>query len=78
MGDVELDGGMAGLAGGGPYLTGDRFGVADLYATMLMRWSRNMSKPATQWPAVAALADRVRERPSWQRLYEIEGLTEWA
>jgi hypothetical protein len=24
-----------------------------------------------------SLADRIRARPSWQRLYEIEGLTEW-
>lgn len=66
------------LSAGGPYLLGESFGVADLYATMLMRWSRNMPKPATAWPAVAALADRVRARPSWRRLYEIEGLTEWA
>ena len=45
---------------------------------MLMRWSRNMPKTATAWPALADLAQRVKARPSWQRLYEIEGLTEWA
>lgn len=66
------------LAAHGPCLLGDTFSVADLYATMLMRWSRNMPKPATQWPHLAALADRVKARPSWKRLYEIEGLTEWA
>ena len=66
------------LAAHGPYLLGERLSIADLYATMLMRWSRNMPKSATEWPAVAALAERVKARPSWRRLYEIEGLTEWA
>jgi glutathione S-transferase len=62
----------------GPHVTGEAFGIADIYATMLMRWSRNMPKTATAWPALADLAQRVKARPSWQRLYEIEGLTEWA
>ena len=44
---------------------------------MLMRWSRKMPRPATEWPALKALADRVRARPSWKKLYELEGLTEW-
>jgi glutathione S-transferase len=62
---------------GSPYLVGGEHGVVDLYATMLMRWSRNMPKPATEWPHLRALADRVRARPAWKRLYEIEKLTEW-
>lgn len=66
------------LAAHGPYVAGDEFSVADLYATMLMRWSRNMPEPATAWPALAELAARVKARPSWKRLYEIEGLSEWA
>jgi glutathione S-transferase len=66
------------LAAGGPFILGEEFGIVDLYATMLMRWSRNMPKPATAWPAIAALAQRIKARPSWKRLYEIEGLTEWA
>ena len=65
------------LAAGGPYLLGGRFSGADLLATMLMRWSRNMPRPALQWPALARLAGLVRARPSWRRLYEVEGLTEW-
>jgi glutathione S-transferase len=65
------------LADGRPYLLGEQPSALDFYATMLMRWSRNMPKPATEWPVLKALADRVRARPSWQRLYEIEGLTEW-
>ena len=42
----------------GPYLLGDTLSVADFYLTMLMRWSRNMPRPATQWPHLAALAQR--------------------
>lgn len=65
------------LSAGGPYLLGERFSGADLLLTMLMRWSRNMPRPAIEWPALKQLADRVRARPSWQKLYAIEGLTEW-
>lgn len=66
------------LATQGPYMLGDSFSLLDLYATMLMRWSRNMPKPADRWPAIAGLAQRIKARASWKRLYEIEGLTEWA
>ena len=65
------------LAADGPYLLGREFSGADLLLTMLMRWSRNMPRPATGWPALKRLADLVRARPSWQRLYEVEGLREW-
>jgi glutathione S-transferase len=66
------------VAGHGPFTLGADFGVLDIYATLLMRWSRNMPKPATSWPALAALTARVKARPTWARLYGIEGLTEWA
>lgn len=65
------------LAAHGPYLLGDEFSGADLLLTMLMRWSRNMPRTALEWPALKALAERVRSRPSWQTLYAREGLTEW-
>lgn len=65
------------LAQHGPYLLGTTFSGADLLLTMLMRWSRNMPRPATGWPALKRLADLIRARPSWKRLYEIEGLGEW-
>jgi len=66
------------LAAHGPYMLGVQFSGVDLLATMYMRWSRNMPRPATDWPALKRLADLVRARPSWKRLYEVEGLTEWA
>ena len=66
------------LAGNGPYLLGDTVSAADFYLVMLMRWSRNMPRDALQWPHLAALAQRLKARPSFQTLYEREGLTEWS
>ncbi len=66
------------LAANGPYLLGANPTAADFYLTMLMRWSRNMPKPATEWPRLAALARAMKARPSFARLYAEEGLEEWA
>jgi glutathione S-transferase len=66
------------LGAHGPYLLGDHVSAADFYLAMLMRWSRNMPQPATTWPHLGALAQRMKMRPSFQALYEAEGLTEWA
>ncbi|MFP7721354.1 glutathione S-transferase family protein [Lysobacter sp. A3-1-A15] len=66
------------LGANGPYLLGDAVSVADFYLAMLMRWSRNMPRPATSWPHLAAYARRMRARPTFRRLYEREGLEEWA
>jgi glutathione S-transferase len=65
------------LAASGPYMLGPDFSGVDLLALMYMRWSRNMPKPATTWPALRQYADRLRARPSWAQLYQTEGLTEW-
>jgi glutathione S-transferase len=66
------------LAKQGPYLLGDQVSAADLYLAMLMRWSRNMPRTATDWPHLAAFAQRMRARPAFAELYAREGLTEWA
>lgn len=65
------------LAHTGPYLLGETVSAADFYLTMLMRWSRNMPRPATDWPSLQALAARMKARPTFRMLYEREGLTEW-
>lgn len=65
------------LAANGPCLLGDRLSAPDFFLAMLCRWSRNMPKPATTWPALAAFVDRMRARPSFKALCEREGLTEW-
>jgi len=51
----------------GPYLLGAEFSAADLMLIMLMRWSRNMPRPATEWPALQQYAERMKARPSWKR-----------
>ncbi len=65
------------LAANGPYLLGEKLSLADLYLTMLMRWSRNMPKSADCWPALAKLAGLVKQRPAWRELYRVEQLTDW-
>ena len=65
------------LTANGPYLLGNTFSGADLLLIMLLRWSRNMPRPATEWPALKRFTDLMRARPSWIKLYELEGLGEW-
>jgi glutathione S-transferase len=66
------------LAANGPYVCGEALSAADFFAAMMMRWSRNMPKPATEWPQLKAFAARMKARPSFKALYQREGLTEWA
>jgi glutathione S-transferase len=66
------------LAAHGPYVCGEHVSAADFLLTMFMRWSRNMPKPATEWPRLNALAARMKARPTFKTVYEREGLTEWA
>jgi glutathione S-transferase len=66
------------LAASGGYIAGRDVSAADFLATMLMRWSRNMPRPATEWPSIREYVGRMKARPSFRMLYEREGLTEWA
>jgi len=66
------------LAASGGYIAGAQPSAADFLATMLMRWSRNMPKPATEWPAIREYVARMKARPSFREVYAREGLTEWA
>ncbi|MGH8030443.1 MAG: glutathione S-transferase family protein [Arenimonas sp.] len=61
----------------GPYLLGARLSAADFMLTMLMRWSRNMPRPAHMWPALQAHAQRMKARPAFRETYAREGLTDW-
>ena len=65
------------LAAWGGYIAGGEPSAVDFLGTMLMRWSRNMPKPATEWPAIRDYVARMKARPSFRTLYEREGLTEW-
>ncbi len=66
------------LGAHGPYLLGDTFSIVDLYALMLMRWSRNMPHPATNWTNLSSLADKLKARPAWKQVCDAEDLVEWA
>jgi glutathione S-transferase len=61
----------------GPYLLGPRLSAADFMLTMLMRWSRNMPRPAHTWPALQAHAQAMKALPSFKETYAREGLTDW-
>lgn len=66
------------LAANGPWIAGDQLTAVDFHAAMLARWSRNMPRPATEWPAVARHVAAMKARPSFRLLNERESLTEWA
>lgn len=65
------------LADGRPYLLGEAVTTVDFLATMLMRWSRNMERPATSWARLAPYVERMRARPAFAEVCRREGLTEW-
>jgi glutathione S-transferase len=65
------------LAAHGPYLLGETVSTPDFLMTMLMRWSRNMPRTATAWPALARYAAVMKARPAFKEVYAREGLTDW-
>ncbi|MEO6572325.1 MAG: glutathione S-transferase family protein [Polyangiaceae bacterium] len=65
------------LSAKGPYLLGAKISAADFFMTMLMRWSRNMPKPAHTLPALGAHAQLMKARPAFKEVYAREGLTDW-
>jgi glutathione S-transferase len=65
------------LAARGPYLLGEAVSTPDFMMTMLMRWSRNMPRPATTWPALERYAAVMKARPAFKEVYARDGLTDW-
>lgn len=65
------------LADGRPHLLGAGVTTADFLATMLMRWSRNMQRPATSWPHLAPYVQRMRARPGFLEVCRREDVTDW-
>lgn len=59
------------------YLIGGKLSTVDFLAVMLMRWTRNMPRPALGWPNLARYIRNLRARPSFIELNVREGLTEW-
>lgn len=71
---TQLD---AQLADGRRYILGPRKSVADHLLTMLTRWSRNMPRPATDWPCLKRYVDAMRQDPGLRETHRREGLTDW-
>ena len=61
----------------GPFVCGAKLSAADFSAAMLASWSRNMTRPATEWPTLGRFIKTLQARPSFATLNEREGLTEW-
>lgn len=66
------------LADGRTHLMGSELSAADFLATMVMRWSRNMPRPATTWKNLAPYIQRMRSRPAFIEVNEREGLSDWS
>jgi glutathione S-transferase len=65
------------LADGRIHLLGSELSTVDFLGTMLMRWSRNMPRPATTWKNLAPYIQRMRSRPAFIEVNNCEGLTDW-
>jgi glutathione S-transferase len=65
------------LADGRTHLLGSELTTADFLATMLMRWSRNMPRPAITWKNLSPYIHRMRAMPSYIEVNRREGLTDW-
>jgi glutathione S-transferase len=60
-----------------PYIAGGRLSAVDFHATMLMRWSRNMEKPADRWPAIALYLEKMKALKSFGVVHQREELEIW-
>lgn len=62
------------LAATGPYLTGDRFTVADAYLFTVVGWSKHVDVDLTQFANLRAYLERVGQRPAVRAAMKAEGL----
>ena len=58
------------LAAHGPYLLGERFSAADIFAHMLSTWQQCCPDTYERFPHVKRLADLVAARPAMQRVIQ--------
>ena len=57
-----------------PFLTGERFTVADGYLFTVANWTRYVGIALETWPHLAAFVGRIAERPAVHAALEAEGL----
>lgn len=58
------------LGAHGPYLLGDRFSAADIFAYMLSTWQQCCPRTYERFPSLKRLADLVAARPAMQRVIQ--------
>ena len=61
---------------GKPYLTGDKFTIADAYLFTVLRWSTRVNIDLGKWPNVKSYVDRVAARPKVHEAMKAEGLVQ--
>ena len=57
-----------------PYLTGDKFTVADAYLFVILNWSGHLKVDLSPWPVLKQFQARVAARPAVQATLKAEGL----
>ncbi|MBL8834863.1 MAG: glutathione transferase GstA [Alphaproteobacteria bacterium] len=57
-----------------PYLTGDRFTIADGYLFTVLNWTNFLKLDMAKWPKLTAYMARVAARPAVQAALKAEGL----
>lgn len=58
-----------------PYLTGDKFSIADAYLFVLLNWTKIHKVDLGRWPALTEFQSRVAARAAVQATFKAEGLT---
>jgi glutathione S-transferase len=57
-----------------PFLTGEKFTVADAYLFTVLNWPKLVGMDLAAWPTLVAFQERVRARPAVQAALKAEGL----
>jgi glutathione S-transferase len=60
--------------GNKPYLTGDKFTIADAYLFTILGWANYFKLDMSKWPALKEYADRIAARPAVKEAMKAEGL----
>lgn len=66
---------LAQTLGRQPYLTGDRFTIADAYLFVILGWTGQHKVDLGPWPALQQFQARVAARPAVQATLKAEGLS---
>ena len=62
--------------GDGPFLTGNRFTIADAYLFVMLGWTAVTDIDLARWPNLTAFYERAAQRPSARQVLQFEGLAE--